>query len=205
MTDRPAEQQSVWEQDAKLLTDFLSGDVAGLVERFQPMILRYFTMGLSHCDSHTAEDLAQEVWGRVLTRGHAIRRRESFRRWLYRVMHSVAMNHGRGRKMASNLERTELFSIVAPDSDPQQYFLLAERRSLVRVALKNLLPIDIEVLTYFYIDGMSLVGIANTIRDDRHPEGIPVGTVKRLLHTARRRFKSAITALAPSLSEKDSA
>src|SRR5262249_27941176 len=76
---------------------------------------------------------------------------------------------------------------------PLDALITRERAHRLWEALDRLKTIDREVLVAFYIQGQSLIEIADELE-------APVGTVKRRLHTARKRLKAELEA---SVSDSD--
>ena len=56
-----------------------------------------------------------------------------------------------------------------------------ERQSQVRAGLRRLGDLDRNTLVAFYVEGQSLIEMSEEFRS-------PVGTIKRRLHTARKRL-----------------
>ena len=69
--------------------------------------------------------------------------------------------------------------------------LRAEQRSAVQAGLRRLKPLDRQALEAFYLRGRSLKRIAREL-------DVPVGTIKRRLHVARRRLKTVLEGAAPA-------
>jgi RNA polymerase sigma-70 factor (ECF subfamily) len=67
--------------------------------------------------------------------------------------------------------------------------LTGERESSVRQGLGRLRDLDRQTLEAFYIDGKSIVEIADQLE-------APVGTIKRRLHVARQRLAGEVQELA---------
>lgn len=182
---RQTEQQDQQDEDADLLTDFLAGNGSGLFQKYQTILLKFLYKNLG-CDEATANDIAQQVWQAVHTKGHTIRKRTAFYSWLYSTTHNFMVNHV-VRRRRTYFIKEQSNSLAAPDGDPSSLLLLEERREQVRRALKQLVPMDSEVLGLFYLKGMSLKEIASRLSENEH-HMIPLGTVKRRLHDARKKF-----------------
>jgi RNA polymerase sigma-70 factor (ECF subfamily) len=69
--------------------------------------------------------------------------------------------------------------------EPLDQLIRRERAERLWEALGRLKSLDREALDAFYIRGHSLIEIAEML-------GVPLGTVKRRLHTARKRLKLAL-------------
>jgi RNA polymerase sigma-70 factor (ECF subfamily) len=71
--------------------------------------------------------------------------------------------------------------------DPLDALITRERAKHLWAALEKLKTLDRETLVAFYIQGESLIEIAERL-------DTPVGTIKRRLHTARKRLKAELEA-----------
>src|SRR5918995_1471040 len=71
------------------------------------------------------------------------------------------------------------------DRDALDQLIARERAQHLWEALARIKAIDREVLVAFYIQGESLIEIADRL-------DAPIGTIKRRLHTARKRLKAEL-------------
>src|ERR1700757_1887871 len=76
-----------------------------VIVRYQHRLLRYllFLTG----NREMAEDLFQEVWMRVLTRGGQFNGKARFETWLFTIARNLVIDHKRKRTMASLDELVE--------------------------------------------------------------------------------------------------
>jgi|GEM_PF-6872395 len=201
IADRHAEVLDGKEEDARLLAAFQSGDGSGLVKKYQPLILRYFLQHVSGVDYARAEDLAQEAWKKVFGKSTTIVDPRRFRSWLWKMLFYMVVSDHRSRDSRLTYvdfdERPDL--APAPDGNPVSHILNSERQRAVHAVLDSLDPMDKEALTFRYIDGMTDLQIAAAIKTEKHPEGIPLGTAKRRLWVARKRFAERFKKQADSL------
>ena len=82
-----------------------------------------------------------------------------------------------------------LEATVTEDASPLDFALEAERKDEVRAGLARLGDMDRETLEAFYVDGQSLLQMADAF-------DAPLGTIKRRLHTARKRLAKEVDELA---------
>ena len=98
----------------------LSGRTPGLLDelivRFQHRLLRYllFLTG----NREMAEDLFQEVWMRVLTRGGQFNGKARFETWLFTIARNLVIDQRRKRTMSS---LDELFEAGGEDDRPMAF------------------------------------------------------------------------------------
>ncbi|MFH0851507.1 MAG: sigma-70 family RNA polymerase sigma factor [Candidatus Peregrinibacteria bacterium] len=194
------DRQESGDEDARLLMAFQSGDAGGLVKKYQPLMISFLRKHLSSFAASRADDLSQQVWVTVVQKAHEIRDPQSFKPWFWRVMYSTVVGDFRKperRELPCDME--EFDAAEARDGDPALHGISAERVRAVRSAIRALDPMDQEVLVLRHFRGLSYKEIAAVVTSKRHPEGVPIGTVRRRLHVARSRFAEKIARQAPSL------
>jgi len=167
------------DHDTQLLERAKRWDEEALVEvfdRYAPAIYRYVYRRVG--DGQTAQDLMAETFHRLLD---ALRRgagpRTHLSAWLYRVAHNLVVDHYR---------RQPADPVVALDSvDPaggaleERVLIERERAARVRAALRQLTPLQQQVILLRYLEGMSLEDVAQVLERT-------VGSVKALQHRAIR-------------------
>ncbi len=99
----------------------------------------------------------------------------------------MAINHATRRTAPAGVEQFVLEGASGTHDNPLDALILRERADQVREALALLKPLDREVLVAYYIQGQPLVEIATRL-------DVPIGTIKRRLHIARKRVKAALQA-----------
>jgi RNA polymerase sigma factor (sigma-70 family) len=166
--------------DEYLVVESQLGDTSAfacLVERWHPSIVRYahhFTQ-----DAESARDVAQESWMAILRGLRSLRDPARFRAWALRIVANKARDwvrreQARGRSTLTTGDATHAASGSAP---------AAEARDRVRAGLDELAPNQRLVLSWFYLDEMSVREIAEAL-------DVPVGTVKSRLFHARNALKT---------------
>ncbi len=122
-----------------------------------------------------AQDAVQETFLRAHRRIDTLRDSSRLRPWLMTIAYRVIVEMSRARCIT--LDGTSLV-------DSHDSFTEAVKRedaSRVRAAMAKLRPLDRDALTAYYFDGLSTSEIAERF-------DVPLGTVKRRLHMARRRL-----------------
>jgi RNA polymerase sigma-70 factor, ECF subfamily len=141
-----------------------------------------------------ALELTQEVFLHVLKRINQLREPERFAGWLRQVTVRMAINRATRRVALPSVE-TEVLEVAGKRHDnPLETLIAGERAQRLWESLNRLKPLDREALVAFYIHGQSLIEIAEEL-------DVPVGTVKRRLHTARKRLKSELESTADGSDE----
>lgn len=119
--------------DSALMLRYQDGDVAAfeiLYRRHKDAIYRYLLRLSGHRD--TAEDVFQEVWGKIVKARSSYRPTAKFTTFLYRVAHNCFIDHVRRNKRHANSTTLE------PElhSDQGETLELATERSLARERLE---------------------------------------------------------------------
>jgi RNA polymerase sigma-70 factor (ECF subfamily) len=151
-----------------------------LAEQFQPTVYAIALRRLGNASD--ALELTQEVFVHVLERINQLREPERFAGWLRQVAVRMAINRATRRLFPPCVETGVLESASEEIEEPLEQLITRERADRVWEALGRLKPLDREALDAFYIRGHSLLEIAELL-------SVPLGTVKRRLHTARKRLK----------------
>ena len=156
-----------------------------LVEQFQPTV---YAIALRRLGNPTdALELTQEVFLHVLQRIGQLREPERFAGWLRQVAVRMAINRATRRVAPASVDAGVLEGACEGGDEPLQQLINRERAERLWDALGQLKSLDREALDAFYIRGLTLIEIAQTFE-------VPLGTVKRRLHTARKRLKRALEA-----------
>ncbi len=153
-----------------------------LIVRFQHRLLRYllFLTG----NREMAEDLFQEVWMRVLTRGGQFNGKARFETWLFTIARNLVIDHKRKRTMASldelfdagnDDDRPITFEVADNHPSPFDRFSSVEDREQIAGALLQLDTLYREVLVLRFHEEMTLEEIAKVTQ-------APLSTVKSRLY-----------------------
>jgi RNA polymerase sigma-70 factor (ECF subfamily) len=129
-----------------------------------------------------ALELTQEAFVHVLRRIGELRDPERFAGWLRQVTVRMAINRAARRVAPPSVEAGVLEGASQQADEPLDQLISRERAERLWEALGRLKSLDRQALDALYIRGHSLLEIAEEL-------GVPLGTVKRRLHTARKRFK----------------
>jgi RNA polymerase sigma-70 factor (ECF subfamily) len=183
-----AEQGSI--ESEELIRRCQRGDqlaVGALVRRYQNYVYRLCYLVMRN--EQDAEDMTQETFIRAC---HALPRFEirqgiSFEAWLYRI----AVNCCRSRM------RRKWYQVlpwpnpapqltIAPEEQPDRLVMRGQHRDEILAAIQSLGDKHRLVVILRYYAGLSNEEIAQAI-------GIPSGTVRSRLHTARQQLKVLLT------------
>lgn len=158
-----------------------------LFERFQPTVMAIAMRRLrDHAD---AQELCQDVFVQAMLKIGQLRTPEAFIGWLRQITVRMAINRAVRRAPAISVEPELLEATVTGDASPLDNVLEIERQRQVRDGLDRLGEMDRETLVAFYVDGQSLLEMADDF-------DAPLGTIKRRLHVARKRLAIQVSELA---------
>ena len=177
-----------WSQVADLVQQAQEGDrdaFGRLVEQFQPTVQAIALRRLGNLSE--AMELTQEVFLHVLRRIHQLREPERFAGWLRQVAVRMAINRATRRVAPPTVETGVLEAACEQTDQPLESLISRERAENLWAAMGRLKPLDRETLLAFYIRGLSLVEMAGELE-------VPLGTIKRRLHTARNRLRIELEA-----------
>ncbi len=181
---------SNWSETAALVLRAQAGDrdaFGALAEQYQRTVYALCLHRLGNASE--AAEMTQDVFLHVLNRLGQLREPERFAGWLRQVAVRLSINRATRRvpPLAVDDEVLEGACPPARGAEPLTELIARERSQRVWAALARLKPIDREVLLACYFQGHPLNEIAENL-------GVPVGTVKRRLHTARLRLKDLLEA-----------
>lgn len=163
-----------------------------LIVQYQHRLLRYLLYLTG--DKDVAEDLFQETWMRVLTRGEQFRGKSRFDTWLFTIARHLTIDWRRKRTMCSleALGDTEdgdrCFEVPSGAPSPLEQYESFENSRRVAEALLTLPPLHREVVVLRFHEELALEDIAQIT-------GAPLSTVKSRLYRGlaalRPRIKKA--------------
>ena len=180
--------ETEWTDLAALVLRAQDGDrdaLGALVEQFQGTVYAVCLGRLGNPSE--ASELTQEVFLHVLRRIGQLREPERFAGWLRQVAVRMAINRATRRLAPPSVDREILEGACEHRDDPLDELISRERAKRLWEGLDRLKPLDRETLVAFYIQGQSLIEMAERL-------DTPIGTIKRRLHTARKRLRAELQA-----------
>jgi len=150
-----------------------------LVREYQGRIyaVAYHLLG----NPEDARDTAQEIFIRIYRNLHVCRDAQWFVPWAIRIARNVCIDQLRRRKArppAQDLDAEEMRDLPVREPDPEQSWLEASNRRLVRKALLGLTALNREIIVLRDIQALPLEEIARMLN-------VPLGTVKSRCNRAR--------------------
>lgn len=190
-----AETGDSYSEVAALVRRAQEGDRAAfgrLVEQFERTVHSIALRRLGNPSE--AIELTQEVFLHVMRRIDQLREPERFAGWLRQVVVRMAINRATRKTPPPSVETGVLENAAGRHDDPLDELIHRERAQRLYEGLARLKTLDRETLLAFYIQGQSLVEMAERL-------DAPLGTIKRRLHTARKRLKAELEASAADADE----
>lgn len=171
---------------AELVQRAQSGDRAALealCAECRPKVYR-LALGLLGNEADACE-LTQDVLLQALRRLDQVHHPERLSGWLKTITRRMAITHLRRRQRTQMENGSVLAGHSSHAEDPAVVSMRAEGQQALRHALARLPSLDRETLTAYYLD-------SQTVRQMSEEFKVPEGTIKRRLHTARRRLAAML-------------
>ena len=150
-----------------------------IVRRFQDMAVGYAFSILG--DFHLAQDASQEAFVQAYRDLPSLREYGAFPSWFRRLIFKHCDRLTRGKRLQT-VPLEEAYNISSMEPNPSEAAEIGEMNILVSRAVQGLPEHERRVTTLFYISDYSQKEIAAFL-------DIPVSTVKKRLHDARKRLK----------------
>jgi RNA polymerase sigma-70 factor (ECF subfamily) len=183
----------IWDEIYALIARAQAGDreaFGTLVERFQPAV---YAVALARLrDPNEATELTQEVFIHAMTKIAQLRDPHCFVGWLRQITVRMAINRVTRKAPVQGAEPEVLQNAAGAETGPLDSLIQSENRTAILDGLERLKPLDRDTLVAFYIKGRTLKQMAREFET-------PVGTIKRRLHVARNRLKTAMEKATPRL------
>lgn len=160
-----------------------------LIVQYQHRLLRYLLYLTG--DKEAAEDLFQETWMRVLTRGDQFNGRSRFDTWLFTIARHLTIDLRRKRTLCSldamheTTDGDRCFELPSGEPSPLEQCETFENSRLVAEALLTLEPLHREVLVLRFHEELALEEISQIT-------GAPLSTVKSRLYRGLAALKPRI-------------
>ena len=173
-------------EDSALMLRYRDGDLAAfetLYKRHNDAVYRYLLRLCQHRDS--AEDVFQEVWGKIIKARASYRPTAKFTTYLYRVAHNCFIDHIRRNKRHSQTVAIEPDNQADPGELPEMHVERSLARRRLLDALQQLPDEQRDVFLLREEAGLSLDQIASITGTNRE-------TAKSRLRYAVNKLRVAI-------------
>ena len=175
-------------EDSALMLRYRDGDADAfemLYRRHNDALYRYLLRLCRHRD--TAEDLFQEVWGKIIRTRQRYRPTAKFTTFLYRIAHNCFIDHLRRNKRHGNTVDIDPDTQASAGTDAADEAERSLARRRLEAALRNLPDEQRDVFLLFEEADLSLDEIATVT-------GVNRETAKSRLRYAVNKLKVAIGA-----------
>ena len=135
---------------------YLDGDInaiAEIVEAYKDGLILYLNGYVENL--HTAEELTEDTFFRLMVKKPWFSGRCSFKTWLYTIGRNVALDYLRRRRWDSDTSVEELDNFFSDESDLERSYIQEEQKRTVRSAMKKLHGDYRQVLWLVYFEGFS--------------------------------------------------
>ena len=174
--------------DLDLLQSWSTGDrdaASTLIDRYFEAIARFF-QNKARPDPATQDELVQSTFAACVEARIRFRGDGSFRSFLYSIAYNVLRKHYEQRRKSERVDFGTV-SIVDLRTGPSTLAARKAERTLLIQCMQRL-PVEMQTaLELHYWEGMTSAEVAVAL-------GVPVGTVKTRIRTARLRLRDALTA-----------
>jgi len=160
-----------------------SGDknaLGNLFSLYSGMVYGIVIRVLGNCQD--SEEVRQEVFVQAMRKINTLRDCTKFRSWLCTIARNMAINRAIRRKPFSS---DGMEDISVEHETPFVSSNRNEQLARVHLALDKLNKLDRDTLIAFYFEKKSLIEMSDQF-------DAPIGTIKRRLHVARKRFAKEI-------------
>lgn len=164
---------------------FLDGDDSGLVE-----IIRDYKDGLILFlnryvnNVHTAEELAEDTFFRLVTKKPRFTAKFTFKTWLYTIGRNLAMTHIKRAGRVSG-RRVEELGIASDEDALERSYIKEEQKILVHRALSGLRPEYSRVLYLKFFEDMTNEQVAAVMKKSKRQ-------IENLVYQAKGSLRSEL-------------
>lgn len=165
---------------------YLDGDdngIAEIVAAYKDGLILYLNGYVENI--HTAEELTEDTFFRLVAKKPWFSGRCSFKTWLYTIGRNVAMDHLRRRRRVSETSVEELENILAEEADLERSCIREEQRRELHRTIRKLNPDYRQILHLVYFEGFSNREAAVILRKSERQ-------VRNLLYRAKQALKAAL-------------
>lgn len=163
---------------------FLQGDESGFVE-----IIRDYKDGLIFYlngfvrNIHTAEELTEDTFVKIITKRPRFAGKSSFKTWLYAIGRNMALNYL--KRNSKEIPVGQDPDLAQEEESLEQAYIQEERKILVHQALSKLKGEYGQILWLIYFEGFSAKEAAVVMKKSVH-------SIETLVYRARQSLKTEL-------------
>lgn len=176
-------QETISIAESLLVLQCIEGDARAfkvLVGRWQPRLLGYAERVTG--DAQAARDVVQETWMAIIKGLPGLDDHDAFPKWAFRIASNKCTDWLRGRIRRRKLHEQAAHEAPAAERTPDP------RTEALDVVMAELDSAERALLSLYYLEGFNTLEISGIL-------GIPRGTVKSRLYTARNRVRTMMEEL----------
>ena len=175
--------------ECKLIRQMKSGDHSSFNQIYEKYHVPIFRSALLICGNREdAEDVLQDTFVTCWLCIGQLRKEESFRYWIFRIMTQAARKRAkeRSRQLSDEdiVNRIDQMAVSSSMEAADEYERTSDK-TVLEAALSALDQASREVIVLYYYEEMSVREVAKTL-------GLLEGTVKSRLYFARRKMKKIL-------------
>ena len=161
---------------------FLDGDDDGFVEIIKDYKdgLMFYINGIVG-DLHTAEELTEDTFVKIVTKKPKFSGKSSFKTWLYAIGRNVTLDFLRKRSKLKEISAEECINLTAEESDFEKAFLKEERKIILHKTMCRLKPEYRQVLQLIYFENFSNKEVATVMKKSVHNVEVLVSRARKAL------------------------
>lgn len=165
---------------------FLEGDDSGIVE-----IIRDYKDGLILFlnryvnNIHTAEELAEDTFFRIVTRKPRFVEKYSFKTWLYTIGRNIAINHVKHFGKVASIPFEDLESIRSDEDALEQSYIREEQKIMLHKVLSKIKYDYSQVLYLKFFEDLTNEQIAVVMKKTKRQ-------IENLIYQAKQSLKSEL-------------
>lgn len=177
-----------YSEEAQLVVKAQNGDSTAFAELARRYRTAAYAAAYVHLRDHDeAEDVAQDTLLTAYEKIASLTQPRKFGAWLCAIAARKAVRrHTRKRRRLEGLQAMAEEQTAGTEYDIWEALETGELRRAVRGLVAELSQLHREAIELYYFQGYTVVEIAKFL-------DAPVGTVKRRLHDAREKLKSALS------------
>ena len=161
---------------------FLEGDDNGIVEivnDYKDGLILYLNKYVSNI--HTAEDLAEDTFFKIMVRKPRYTKKYTFQAWLYAIGLNAAIDHIRKQTQYAKTSVDDLEMLASEEATLEQAYIKDEEKIVIHRVLSQLKPEYKQVLWLVYFEGFSNEQAARIMKKSKHQTETLVYRAKRAL------------------------
>ena len=165
---------------------FLDGDkecLAEIVRDYKDGLI-FFLTGFVR-DIHTAEDLTEDTFVKIITKKPKYVVKSSFKTWLYTIARNVAIDYIKRNSKMDFVSIDDCKGLTGDEETLEQTYIREERKIQVHHALRKLKPEYQQILWLIYFEDLSCKEAASVMKKR-------VQNIETLVHRARKSLKSEL-------------